>query len=133
MVFGLVVLLWGGYSVYSCSQAVSAPTPAAATPAAPTTPTIALGDVGVLRGLGNTPAVILFANRDDFDAVEKAAAAKDSDGYRMISLSKGVQVPSGTKARKVDSAFLGGIQVRVTEGPQSGFAGWTFKGSLQPQ
>jgi hypothetical protein len=122
-------LLFGGYSCYSCYQAVQTPSAAASSAPTATEKRVAIGDVGVLRSA--TPNAVLFENEEDFEAFSKAIAAKDLDGVNLLIVSKGTPVPSGTKARKIDFKWTGVIQVRVAEGPNQGFAGWTYMEDLK--
>jgi hypothetical protein len=128
--FGAGVLLFGGYSCYSCYQAVHTSSAATAVPTA-TEKRVAIGDIGVLRSV--TPHVVLFENEEDFEAFSKAIAAKDLDGVNLLIVGKGTPVPSGTKARKIDFKWSGVIQVRVAEGPNQGFAGWTYMEDLKTE
>ena len=90
-----------------------------------------VGDVGTLQGLGGASFVYLFASYEDFDEMSKAVVAKDIDGWKQIRAEKGTPVASSTKAREIDSKWSGSVRVRVVDGPNAGFAGWTYREELE--
>jgi hypothetical protein len=92
-----------------------------------------LGDVGVLHSLEGLPTVMLFDNRDDFDAVTRATNAKDEAAYKQLVRSRATFVPVGTKAREVEAVLQGSVRVQLVDGPRPGFTGWTFSSCLQPK
>ena len=129
-VIALGIAAIAAYWIYSCQ----APTPnAKPSPEAVAPTTVKVGDIGVLRDPQGFEHVVLFVDKDDYNAAAKAAGV-DPEGWKEIVRRKATIVPNGTKARKIDFTFLGGsVQVRLMEGPNTGLAGWVAKDCLQLQ
>jgi hypothetical protein len=57
------------------------------------------GDIGVLRGAGGLPTVILFESKDDFEAAAKASMARDEMAWKQVVRSRATFVASGSRAK----------------------------------
>jgi hypothetical protein len=121
---GAVIIAWHAWSPSTGKDA-------AASMQGDTPAHLGLGDTGVLHSLEGLPTVMLFESRDDFEAAEKANAAKDDAAYKQLVRTSATFVPAGTRAREVEAVFQGGIRVQLIDGPRPGFAGWAVAECLQ--
>lgn len=97
-----------------------------------------LGGEGVLQGAplqkgGKSDIVALAQSQDDLDAFVKANSASDTYGIKdLVNSGRVFSIPSGqVRAKKLDSNWTGGIEVRILTGEHQGEASWTNAESLQ--
>ena len=123
-VFAASVAVWFG-----ATSSLSSPKPPPAVPER--AKRIQIGDVGTLYGSSADAHAYLFAERSAYDEFIKAVIAKDLTGANL-ALTQAVVASAGTSAREIDSdVWHDAIRVRVEDGPNAGFAGWTSAASFQ--
>ncbi len=118
---------------------------ASSTPTSASTPQNALdsavadlGGVGTLQGAplkagGQNTIVVLGQTKADFDNFSQANEASDSVGVNQLVASGRIfSVPAGqVQAKKIDSDWTGGVEVRIMSGQYQGQAAWTAVECLQ--